>query len=248
MELTLACIKADLLKEALERLDTYIPLVPYSENSKLIGYAGLIAYTLWKRDEQVIRYRRKAVDCFQSALRLDSHASSYFLNYLVLLMSSNDRDREELIYILEPLTLRIEASDNFCLLALYKLYRQLDRPQTSWMPLAYQLCKSNPMIDVDILVGLAETVFDSIPVFKIPFDDMMDLLATRIEYDKADLLVWRCIVQFNTFLSNHQVQTVWQDRVKWWPEYLALQDHPEKEMARLHKHWIDNILSKFLQE
>ena len=203
VELTLVSIKSNQLKEALERLETYIPLVPYGENSKLVGYAGLIAYALWRRDTAMMRYHRAATEFLQNSIRLNAQDCSYFLKYLVLLMSSKETDRQELIYFLEGMT--VSSSDYYCTAALYKLYREDDRSPSTWIPLAYKLCVTNPMINQNVLLDVAYSVFSTnIPPHELSGIDhqvVMELLATRIEYDKTNLLVWKCMMDNLHLLS-----------------------------------------------
>lgn len=203
VELTLVSIKSNQLKEALERLETYIPLLPYGENSKLVGYAGLIAYVMWKRDTAMIRYRRTAVEFLQNSIRLNVHDCSYFLKYLVLLMSSNENDQQELIYFLEGVA--ATSTDYYILAALYKLYREHILSPSTWIPLAYKLCVMNPTIDHDILLDMAYSVFSAnIPAVEsrgIDCQAVMELLASRIEYDKTNIFVWKCMIDHMHLLS-----------------------------------------------
>lgn len=48
LELSLYHIKYDEIGNAYERLTSFIPIHPYSENPLLVGYTGIIAYLLYQ--------------------------------------------------------------------------------------------------------------------------------------------------------------------------------------------------------
>jgi tetratricopeptide (TPR) repeat protein len=199
LELTLVSIKANQLKEALERLETYIPLVPFGDNPVLVGYAGLISYVLWTREPSMLRYRRTAIEFLQSSLQINPY-NSYFLKYFVKLMSTNDSDLEQLTSFLA--SRNISSNNYFLLKALYHTYKQLKKPMPTWTLISYQLCLTNPMIEVEILLELSDVVHQfGEHLTGLSLEKIVELLAIRIEHEKSNLLVWRHIVKYIPFLS-----------------------------------------------
>lgn len=41
---------------------------------------------------------------------------------------------------------------------------------------------------------------------------------------------------------NEELESIWRDRIGFWPEFLALQNIPSRDMRFCHRSWIQNVL------
>lgn len=84
-------------REALERLETYIPMFPYNTNAKIVGYAGLMAMSLARSDQS---YTTALAYLIQS-IGLDPK-NSYFIHWIMVILEQR-QDYEQMETIINEL-------------------------------------------------------------------------------------------------------------------------------------------------
>ncbi|KAJ3372986.1 hypothetical protein HDU91_001668 [Kappamyces sp. JEL0680] len=248
LELTLVYIQSGRESQALERLATYTPLFPYSENPELIGYAGLICYRLWKDDnEHNARYLVEGLEHLKASLLLYPH-NSMFLQLYVEMCDAKD-DLEGLERLLG--TLLDKAPDDFYILKhACHFYWTHTREDYFWFPLAIKLYQIDPLLDLHILQYVALIAFDEETNGTLVSPthlccQLLEILATRLEHSPSDRHGWellidytRLMAQSSSFLSFRSDIWVASTRQEWWPHFFASHVENDRTIEDFYTTWL----------
>lgn len=130
-------------KAAYERLESQISLHPYNEDALLLSYAGLLAFVIWKTDEESrldSRFIKLAIGYYERSFDLNTDCDAAVASLCQLYTVRDMHDK------IEPLLLRYYQS-NPGLLAIKRLNAFYPRDSSTWFQFAWRIAIMDPTDD-----------------------------------------------------------------------------------------------------
>ena len=229
LELCLQGMLNGSLKETYERLLTYIIVHPYINNPVLVGYAGIMAYLLWKQDRESENYYKKAKRHFSASLDLEASNSLFFVTYYHMLDDYQDYETiESLLNRLTPLMPR----------DLFLNQIKLDHYGLKHCDYCLALMNQDPLYPIHILSSL-----DANPMMEKR--ELVRLAVNRLDYEKNNMIAWNYILKYFKFVDPKE----WNDRKYWWPEFhqFGNKDSSDPSIGFNHYLWAKLVLQDSIE-
>jgi hypothetical protein len=193
LELTLQSTPGD----AYDRLLNYISLHPYNEDPLLLGYAGVMRW------QQGKRFAEQAKSYLVQSIEREFNSYFMFVLHEILMHLEQWKELERIL---------MEHLDDIYAVNLLLACTEHD---VEWSFDPADMFKTSlhldPFFSLDFFIRFQKYLSEQ---------EMVEALATRIEYDFHDEACWSVLLEHVHHLTQSESLQVWKERRTWWPKHM----------------------------